>query len=93
MVESSCMFTPRGRRAAKVIGAACCWAAAVSLFITAVVTDADAARFAGFLCMATAVAVTVCIAISRHADLVIAAYDAGRETGRAEVRRLPGQRV
>lgn len=93
MVESSCVFTPKGRRMVQVVAAALLWIAAVTLFAGAVLTDADAARFAGFLCMATAVAVTVCIAISRHADLVIAAYDAGRETGRAEVRRLPGQRV
>lgn len=87
-METGCFLTKRGRRAASLIGAAMCWVLMVAMLTVAWAAGSENAGRIGLATSAVAAAWTICIVIGRHSDLVVAAYVAGREEGRAEVLKL-----
>lgn len=87
-MESGYFLTKRGRRMLQVLGAGLTWTAAFLLLTAAAIFGTDAARGFGLGLSAVAAAWTVCLAISRHSDLVREAFRLGKEVGLDSVRQL-----
>lgn len=91
-MNSGQFLTRRGRRVACTVGAGLTWGAVVALLIVACVTGSNDVGRVGLALSAVAAAWTICLTITRHSELVVAAYVSGREEGRAEVATLHGPR-